>query len=332
MTSSANISTSTYCLDVFINDTSKHRYAMNVALIVINCPLSLFAVLSNALVLFVVIRTRELHTPPNTLLCSLAITDLLVGLLTQPLMITWRVMVQTLSTTCASKVVHVWYEAFLFVCTGGSFLNLSFISYDRFAAVSKPLRYSSRVSVSNILRKLAFLWLLWIIFVFLKYFVFTENTNQMINTTFAVILLVTLLAFQVAIIRCIKINNDKIIDDYNAKIVYDREKRATITIMFVLGALLLFLLPAVIVQTAIGFSDANEGIIATNFAMTALLMNSSANPLIYFWRNREIRKNCLRFIRCNSNTNVLGITPNHEHEHNAEGKGSSTTNISGANA
>ncbi|XP_031573475.1 histamine H2 receptor-like [Actinia tenebrosa] len=311
MMSSNNSTSSMYCLDVFISDTPKHRYAMNIALIVINCPFAVFAVLSNALVLFLVIRTRELHTPSNILLCSLAITDLLVGLITQPLMITWRVMVQNLSTTCTSKVIHIWYEAFLFISTGGSFLTLTFISYDRFLAVSKPVRYSSRVSTSNILRKLAFLWLLWIIFVILKYSLFTENINQTINTTFAVVLLATLLTLQIATIRYIRINNDKIISDHNAKVIYDREKRATITIMFVLGALVVFLLPTVIVQTAIGFSDATKGIIAANFAMTAILMNSSANPLIYFWRNREIRKNCLKFFRCSNDANVINIRQYH---------------------
>lgn len=318
-----------YCLEVFISDTDKHRYAMNIALIIINCPFAVFAVLSNALVLFIVIRTRELHTPPNFLLCSLAITDLLVGLVTQPLLITWRIMVQNLSTACTSKIVHVWYEAFVFICTGGSFVNLSFISYDRFLAVSKPMRYSSRASSSSILRKLAFLWLLWIIFVMLKYLLFTENTNQTINTSFAVVLLVVLLVLQIGTIRYIRLNNDKIIADHNAKVVYDREKRATITIMFVLGALVVFLLPVVIVQTAIGFTNANEGIIAANFAMTALLMNSSANPLIYFWRNREIRKNCLRFFRCSNDTNVLNIRQ--DNEHNNEGNGSNTTGHTSGN-
>lgn len=319
-----------YCLDVFINDTNRHRYSMNIALIAINCPFAVFAVLSNSLILLVVIRTRELHTPPNILLCSLAVTDLLVGLIAQPLMIAWRVMVQNLSTTCRSRDIHVWYEAFLFICTGGSFVNLSYISYDRFLAVSKPLRYSSKVSSSSTLRKLAFIWLLWIIFVMLKYFLFTEYTNQTINTSFAVVLLITLLVLQIATILCIRTNNKKILADHNAKIVYDREKRATITIMFVLGALVVFLLPAVIVQTAIGFSNANESIIATNFAMTALLMNSSANPLIYFWRNREIRKNFLRFFHCNDDPNVVEVVQGHEHMNERKCSTTNTTSANGA--
>jgi hypothetical protein len=161
----------------------------------------------------------------------------------------------------------------------------------------------------------------------MRYFLFTEDINQKINTAFAVVLMGTLLVIQVATIRCIRLNNKKIITEHTAQVVYEREKRATITISFVLGALVVFLLPAVIVQTAIGFSDENEGIIAANFAMTAILVNSSANPLIYFWRNKEIRKNCLRIFDCTNKAHVHNMDDRQENNQ----RKCSSTNALGSN-
>ncbi|PFX21805.1 hypothetical protein AWC38_SpisGene13717 [Stylophora pistillata] len=55
-------------------------------------------------------------------------------------------------------------------------------------------------------------------------------------------------------------------------------------------ALLVLLLPAVAVQIVLGFTSSNQSKTELNLAISALLINSSANPLIYFWRSRDMRK------------------------------------------
>ena len=59
------------------------------SIIIINCtlnvPLTLISIFGNDLVLAAVIRTPSIHSPSMNLLCSLAVSDLLVGLLVQSL-------------------------------------------------------------------------------------------------------------------------------------------------------------------------------------------------------------------------------------------------------
>ena len=61
------------------------------SVIIINCALNatlmLISIFGNSLVLAGVIRTPSIHSPSMNFLCSLAVSDLLVGLLVQPLYI-----------------------------------------------------------------------------------------------------------------------------------------------------------------------------------------------------------------------------------------------------
>uniref|UniRef100_A0A672FI16 Trace amine-associated receptor 10b n=1 Tax=Salarias fasciatus TaxID=181472 RepID=A0A672FI16_SALFA len=117
--------------------------------------LSLYAILGvvviltvcgNLLVTLSVAYFKQLHTPTNYLIVSLAMSDLLLGLVVMfPSMV-----------TC---VESCWYFGELFckvylssdvtLCTA-SILNLSFISLDRHYAVCQPLLYRRKITVSTV--------------------------------------------------------------------------------------------------------------------------------------------------------------------------------------
>ncbi len=54
---------------------------------VLNAPLMLISIIGNILVLAAILRTPSLLSPSAILLCSLAVSDLLVGFVVQPLYI-----------------------------------------------------------------------------------------------------------------------------------------------------------------------------------------------------------------------------------------------------
>lgn len=286
-----NHSSLSSCSLEILNSESYH-YGLNISIIVINTPFAIFAVLANVLVLITVYKTQELRIPANVLLCSLALTDLLVGLVTQPLFVAWRLTLHYPSTICNAEVLHAMYEAFLYLCTGGSFLCLAYISTDRTMAVSKPLRYRARVTTTQTIRNLAILWVIWIGFIVLRYSGIDEKTNQIITSVIAGILVIYLLGIQVALVVNIRRNNIHTLhaEESNAAVAYKRERRCAITIVYIFLALLVFLLPAVLVQIITGFTTTNQSKTEMNFAISALLINSSINPLIYFWRSKDMRK------------------------------------------
>ena len=275
-----------------ILDSKSYHYDLNISIIVINTPFAIFAVLSNLLIVITIGKSQELRVPANILLGSLAVTDLLVGLITQPLFITWRLMLHYPSTSCNSEVVHSLYECFLHLCAGGSFLSLAYLSTDRFLAVSKPLHYRANVTTSQAARNMVILWLAWIGIVVLRYSGIDEETNQTITSVIAGTLVIYLVAAQIALIVSVKRNSiHDLLSEGNATVIASkREARIALTIVYIFLALLVFLLPAVVVQIVLGFTSSNKSKTELNLAISALLINSSVNPLIYFWRGRDLRK------------------------------------------
>ena len=57
-------------------------------------PFGIFAFLSNLAILVTALKTHFLQRPSNILLCSLATSDCLVGLVAQPLFFTWWMLME----------------------------------------------------------------------------------------------------------------------------------------------------------------------------------------------------------------------------------------------
>ena len=127
------------------NDT--FSYMNDVVLCTVNVPVCVFAFLGNLAVIVAVIKTPSLQRPCNILLCSLATTDCLTGLIAQPIFVAWRLMIPRIHDSCDHQAEL--YKAFslsLKSCSGWSFVNLCLISFDRHYALAKPLVYRSSVT------------------------------------------------------------------------------------------------------------------------------------------------------------------------------------------
>ena len=57
---------------------------------VLNAPLMLISIIGNTLVLVAILRTPSLRSPSTILLCSLAVSDIFVGLVAQPVSIAYQ--------------------------------------------------------------------------------------------------------------------------------------------------------------------------------------------------------------------------------------------------
>ncbi|XP_038869881.1 trace amine-associated receptor 1-like [Salvelinus namaycush] len=96
----------------------------------------------NVLVIISISHFKQLHTPTNLLILSLAVSDLLVGLIVIP------VMTVAIMEPCwgFGEYFCVFHFFITFLCTSLSLGNLVLISIDRYVAVCDPLFYLALVN------------------------------------------------------------------------------------------------------------------------------------------------------------------------------------------
>ncbi|KAM3861880.1 trace amine-associated receptor 13c-like [Diretmus argenteus] len=102
---------------------------------------SLITVSLNMLVIISISHFRNLHTPTNILLLSLAVSDFLVGLLLMPGEILLIGECWYLGNFMCAFCVYV-----SFIITSSSVGNMVLISVDRYVAICDPLRYPTSIT------------------------------------------------------------------------------------------------------------------------------------------------------------------------------------------
>ncbi|XP_029981263.1 trace amine-associated receptor 13c-like [Sphaeramia orbicularis] len=99
----------------------------------------------NLMVIISVAHFRQLHTPTNLLLLSLAVSDLLVGLVLMPAEIHLKMTCWFLGDSICSV-----YIFFAWLSVSASVGDMVLISVDRYVAICDPLHYTHKVTVKRV--------------------------------------------------------------------------------------------------------------------------------------------------------------------------------------
>ncbi|KAI4900219.1 hypothetical protein NFI96_006410 [Prochilodus magdalenae] len=104
----------------------------------------LLTVCGNLLVIVSVCHFKQLHTPTNMLILSLAASDFLVGVFVLPLQLS------RLTESCwvFGPTMCTFYVFVSFFSTSISIYNVALIAVDRYLAISNPFLYTEKASVS----------------------------------------------------------------------------------------------------------------------------------------------------------------------------------------
>lgn len=119
--------------------------------------ISLFAIIGNVLVMFVVIYKRNMHTITNVFIANLALADVAIGIFTIPFQFHAALLQRWVFAEFMCKVAPFVKNLSVNV----SILTLTVIAFDRYVAVMSPLRAGIRKQVAIIV--LCFIWLISII-------------------------------------------------------------------------------------------------------------------------------------------------------------------------
>ncbi|XP_060761181.1 trace amine-associated receptor 13c-like [Neoarius graeffei] len=116
--------------------------AIYVVLYVCATAVVLLTVCGNLLVIVSVFHFKQLHTPTNMLLFSLAVSDCLTGALVMPPVLIWAIE----SCWIFDKDFCIGHLMISYVLTGLSIYNIALIAVDRYLALSNPFFYINTIS------------------------------------------------------------------------------------------------------------------------------------------------------------------------------------------
>ena len=274
----------------------------------LNIFLSITAFLGNTLILVALHKETSLHPPSKLLYRNLAITDLCVGIIAEPLEVTyWTSFVNERWDIC---YYANWAATFSGYTLGSvSLSTLTAISVDRLLALLLGLRYRQVVTLKRTyITVISF----WILSIFGASSIFW---NRFVTSYYQYVHLA--LCFVVTIFAYTKIfftlrHNQIHVPNHAAQgqpsqaipLNIARYRKAVYSALWVQVTLVICCLPYVIVvalhpQRGIPVST----YIAEEFAVTIFYLNSSLNPLLYCWKIREVRqavKETLRQLFCRS--------------------------------
>ncbi|KAM9710628.1 trace amine-associated receptor 13c-like [Menidia menidia] len=120
--------------------------------------ISLVTAILNLLVIISISHFRQLHTPTNLLLLSLAVSDFLVSLI-----LIFQMMFMD-SCMFLSDIICNLYEYLAYIVTSASIGTMVIISIDRYVAICHPLHYSTKVTQKRVKICVCVCWICSVVF------------------------------------------------------------------------------------------------------------------------------------------------------------------------
>ncbi|XP_066516205.1 5-hydroxytryptamine receptor 1F isoform X1 [Hoplias malabaricus] len=145
------------CSSVELSDVLVGR--ISAGKVLLSLMLSVLAVATtiiNSLVITAILVTRKLHQPANYLICSLAVTDLLVAVLVMPVSIIY---IAEEAWVLGPIMCHLWLGVDVTCCTC-SILHLAAIAHDRYRAITDAVAYSQKRTSRRAASTIIALWVL----------------------------------------------------------------------------------------------------------------------------------------------------------------------------
>lgn len=254
---------------------------------VLNVPLLITALIGNTLMLAAILRTPSLRSPSTILLCSLAVSDLLVGSVVHPLYISHEI------TKNAS--LHPVLLTTAFAACGVSLLTMTTISVDRFLALQYHMRYPNLMTTHRVMYASATIW--FISFVSSLSYFWSRNAYYSSIVANIVICLLISTACYIRIFRIVRLHQLQIhvqqqaVERLNSaesnQNMQHSKKSAINTFIFYIVTIMCY--TPMFIQMSILAIYPQFWTNAWNFTDTLAFMNSSINPVLFCWRLRELR-------------------------------------------
>jgi len=263
---------------------------MLIALMVLNTFISITATIGNLLVLVTIWRGPHLHTSSNTLLFGLALSDLCVGIVSEPLHVGFHAVILKNSgkiTSCALTEVRNLISLFL---TEVTLLTVTAMSVDRYLAIYLHLRYEQVVTEKRTRKFILCLWL--ISSLPLVIMAFDAVSSYLVVTLIIAVCLAIISFAWIKIYHVVKHHQTQIQDQMavvSQSFNMARFRNSAINTMFVLVIVLLCYTPLLVSNICLTANVIPFNVVLLEICYVFVLLNSTLNPFVYFWRQRDLR-------------------------------------------
>ena len=271
-------------------------YQVTLTTCVVTSLLAPMAVIGNALIMAAIWRNPSLRTPSYVLLAGLAFTDFCTGLLTQPFYVMYELAGVTGNTKmfCITLAFTDGANSY-FTCLTGFVMTI--------IAVERWLHMSRRSFLT--VRRVVILCVTFVVFLipFDACYIYSRYTEN--KSLFRAVLIIFLLAAALCsllfifayfkVFRIIRQHQHQVRTNQNA-INMKKYRKSIFTILYILAISVISYLPYVccilVFSVIVDPDDRTELVLAAaNVCATLLLSSSFFNPLLYYWRIKEIRNN-----------------------------------------
>ena len=275
----------------------------------INIFLSITATLGNALILVALREVPSVHPSTKLLLRCLAVTDMCVGFISQPLFVSI-----ILSSVTKINVNNLYYLYSMTLASGLTVSGVSVytvmaLSVDRLLALHLGLRYRQVVTLRRVFAAICCFWLMSIS----SAFIYSFLSNLVLYTIVSVI---GILSLCISIFSYVKIFLT--LRQRQAQVQFQtgherargripfniaQYKKSVSSIGWVQLALIVWYMPFYIAGVIILLSEWRGTTVdfVVACATTFLYSNSSLNPILYCWKIKDVRqamKTTLRSLFC----------------------------------
>ena len=258
----------------------------------VNILFSITSSLGNILILIALRKVTSLHPPTKLLFQCLAITDLGVGLTSQPLFAT-VLLIDYRNVNWSVSVIFFNYLSIIFC--GVSLLISTALSVDRLLALLLGLRYRHVVTLKRVRIAVACCWLTALVTALVIFLTGGKNFPRIAMIIIILSVIISLSSYTKIVLK-LRQHQTSVQENVHQgmanaggiPIILEQYKRTVVSIALVQIALIACYVPFLITLMLVQLNSIPNNVFFL-VSMTFVYLNSSLNPFLYCWGIREVR-------------------------------------------
>ena len=273
-------------------------------LCILNANFSYTATILNIVAICVIMKTLSLSRNFKTLLLSLAVSDLGIGLLAQPMFVAYLAIDsrQANETNETYRVIYIMTLILVNFFLFASLFSVMALCADRFLAIHLHLRYQELVTYKRIAIAVISIWVISALISLIRLFIPRNIMYVVFIVIFsACIINVTSLNVKLYLTLRRHINQNQVpqVAQTGQQESVQRKRKSAMASLFVYLVFIVCYLPHICSLFIIAaISEPRIDVQHLQFyTITLPLLNSTLNPLIYCWRMKQIRNTIMNKVR-----------------------------------